>query len=454
MKIVVIDDDPTGSQSVHSCPLLLSWDVDVLRAGLRHDSPLLFILANTRALLPEEAVNRNRQICVSLKQAMRVEGILKSDVLFVSRGDSTLRGHAVIEPEVIQEEFGPFAATFYIPAFIEGGRTTVNGVHFLNGMPVHKTPFAQDSLFGYSTSNLAEWLEEKSSGNIRKESVRLLSISQLDKAIRSANGMIALKQFLDSLQANQIVIVDAQRKEHLKVFSNAINHFGDTKQFLFRSASSLLNPLAKLSPQQLTKEDLVDMRLRDQAGNSLPGMILVGSHVPLADQQLSYLLQTPKCVSVHIPVNKLYTAFRSNNEHFISDIESKLIEIIRGIWETGGTPVVFTTRGELRLPSFDESVLFGQRLAEFTAILTGSLVSDLGYLISKGGITTNTMLSRGLGLKSVYLEGQLLPGISLVRPRLSEKISGIPILTFPGNLGDETTLFEVWELMEACGFSK
>ena len=42
MKIVVIDDDPTGSQTVHSCPLLLRWDVDSLRRGLRHPSPLLF----------------------------------------------------------------------------------------------------------------------------------------------------------------------------------------------------------------------------------------------------------------------------------------------------------------------------------------------------------------------------------------------------------------------------
>jgi len=44
MKVVVIDDDPTGSQTVHSCPLLLRWDVDTLRQGLRHASPLLFLL--------------------------------------------------------------------------------------------------------------------------------------------------------------------------------------------------------------------------------------------------------------------------------------------------------------------------------------------------------------------------------------------------------------------------
>jgi uncharacterized protein YgbK (DUF1537 family) len=33
-KIVVLDDDPTGSQTVHSCLLLTRWDVDSLKQGL------------------------------------------------------------------------------------------------------------------------------------------------------------------------------------------------------------------------------------------------------------------------------------------------------------------------------------------------------------------------------------------------------------------------------------
>ena len=45
MKVVVIDDDPTGSQAVHSCLLLLRWDVQALRRGLRHGSPLLALFS-------------------------------------------------------------------------------------------------------------------------------------------------------------------------------------------------------------------------------------------------------------------------------------------------------------------------------------------------------------------------------------------------------------------------
>ncbi len=102
MKVVVIDDDPTGSQTVRHCPLLLRWDQLSLRRGLRDPSPLLFLLANTRALDPERAEARNRQICAALRQAMAAEQISAEDVILVSRGDSTLRGHGVLEPRLGQ----------------------------------------------------------------------------------------------------------------------------------------------------------------------------------------------------------------------------------------------------------------------------------------------------------------------------------------------------------------
>ena len=186
MTIVVIDDDPTGSQTVHSCPLLLRWDVDTLRRGLCHPSPLLFVLANTRALPPEAAATRNREIVTALEQALQQEGLNPSDLVLVSRGDSTLRGHGVLEPQVLAQEladrFGPVQATLHVPAFLPGGRTTVDGEHRLQGQPVHTTPFARDGSFGFSTSQLDAWLEEKSAGAIPADSVLRLTGEQLSRA--------------------------------------------------------------------------------------------------------------------------------------------------------------------------------------------------------------------------------------------------------------------------------
>ena len=70
LKVVVLDDDPTGSQTVHSAPLLLRWDADSLAAWLRHPSPLLFLLANTRALDAAAAAERVSEICRALRPAL------------------------------------------------------------------------------------------------------------------------------------------------------------------------------------------------------------------------------------------------------------------------------------------------------------------------------------------------------------------------------------------------
>ena len=167
-KVIVLDDDPTGSQTVHSAPLLLRWDAGTLRRGLQHPSPLLFVLANTRALEPDQARSRIREICRTLRPLLeeaQAAGELER-WLIVSRGDSTLRGHFPLEVEAIAAELGPFDATLLAPAFLPGGRTTRGGVHYLHGEPVHTTDFARDRLFGFSSSDLTQWVEEKTAGAI------------------------------------------------------------------------------------------------------------------------------------------------------------------------------------------------------------------------------------------------------------------------------------------------
>ena len=84
MKVIVFDDDPTGSQTVNSCPLLLRWDKKTLISGIKYPSPLLFLLANTRALPSDLAAERTRSICQSVYQALIEEGISLKDVFFVS----------------------------------------------------------------------------------------------------------------------------------------------------------------------------------------------------------------------------------------------------------------------------------------------------------------------------------------------------------------------------------
>jgi uncharacterized protein YgbK (DUF1537 family) len=125
-KIIVLDDDPTGSQTVHGCLLLMQWDIDTLRLGLRDKSPIFFVLTNTRSLTPEDAAAVTKEVCQNLKVALKAEGI--GDFLVVSRSDSTLRGHYPIETDAIALELGSFDAHFLVPAFFEGGRITRDSI--------------------------------------------------------------------------------------------------------------------------------------------------------------------------------------------------------------------------------------------------------------------------------------------------------------------------------------
>ena len=447
MKVVVIDDDPTGSQTVHSCPLLLRWDVETLRRGLRHPSPLLFLLADTRALTPGDAEQRNRCIAAALDQALQREGLARQQVILVSRGDSTLRGHGVLEPAVLQDSFGPFDATFHVPAFLEGGRTTVNGVHLLDGQPVHTTPFAQDRLFGFSSSDLAQWLAEKSEGTMAAASVQRIALRELDAA--SGAGALRLIERLRQLVGNVAVVVDAERQEQLTALAAAVRVLQGEKRFLFRSAASMVKALADPGAAPLDPQGLAGLRRRHPDGSVQPGLVMVGSHVPLADQQLELLLAESGCQGVELPVPRIARVVEGPTpDLLLADLERVWLQQLRALLDQGLTPVLFTSRGELRCASETEGRRLSFALAGVMGRLAAALAPCLGYVISKGGITTQTLLAQALALESVQLEGQLLPGLSVVRPSEGSH-AGLPILTFPGNLGRADTLRDAWQRMEA-----
>jgi uncharacterized protein YgbK (DUF1537 family) len=441
-KVIVIDDDPTGSQTVHSAPLLLRWDPDSLRRGLRHPSPLLFVLANTRALEPEAARERVRKICRGLRLVLAdLEAAGELDRwLVVSRSDSTLRGHFPLEVDVIAGELGPFDATLLVPAFLPGGRTTRGGVHYLHGEPVHTTDFARDRLFGFSSSFLPDWVSEKTGGVIPAEAVERLDLAELD------GSGADLQARVDSFSAQRVVAVDAERPEQLAALGEAV--WRSERRLLFQSAASLINGLVPLPPQLLDRSGLAALRRCDASGERLPVLVVVGSHVPLADQQLEQLLQDSACEGVEISVTKLARALEGPTApELIRSLERSWLEQLQTALDQGRTPVLFSSRGELVCASAEERRCFGLALAALMARLAAALAPQLGLIISKGGITTHTLLADGLGLDGVELQGQLLPGLSLVLTPADAMVPDLPVITFPGNLGDANSLRDAWRLM-------
>jgi uncharacterized protein YgbK (DUF1537 family) len=424
-KIIVLDDDPTGSQTVHSCLLLTRWDVATLKTALADAAPLFFILTNTRGMDAARAAAVTREVCINLKTAL---ADYTGPVLFVSRSDSTLRGHYPVETDVMSEWLGPFDATLLTPAFFEGGRITRDSTHYLmvDGKPVptHETEFARDSVFGYRTAYLPDYVTEKTAGRVMASDVARLTLADLHGGKADA--------WLAALHDNTVGVVDGETAADYQRFANAVlKAAGAGKRLLFRSAASLLTALARLPPQPVAAEAFASL-VHDQQ----PGAIIVGSHVAKTTAQLTVLLKQRGVVGLPLDVARLPAAR--------AGVVDELTTSIAHAHARGLTPVVFTSRAERQFASVAERLAFGEAVSGTLMDVVQRLPETLGFLISKGGITSNDVLSSGLALTASRVLGQILPGVTVVQTPPWHRLPQMPVVIFPGNVGGDDALAEAY----------
>jgi uncharacterized protein YgbK (DUF1537 family) len=424
-KIIVLDDDPTGSQTVHSCLLLTRWDVATLKTALADAAPLFFVLTNTRGMDAARAADVTREVCENLKAAL---ADYAGPVLFVSRSDSTLRGHYPVETDVMDEVLGPFDATLLTPAFFEGGRVTLDSTHYLvvdgRRVPTHETEFARDSVFGYTTAYLPDYVAEKTHRRVAAKDAARLTLGDLRAGHSNA--------WLAALAGNAVGVVDGETPADYQVFADAaLAAAANGKRLLFRSAASLLTALAKLPPQPVAAESFAAL-VRD----ARPGAVVVGSHVAKTTAQLAALLKARRTVGLPLDVSRLPDAHAAVVEELVASVAHAHAQ--------GLTPVVYTSRGERQFGSTAERLAFGAAVSAALMDVVHRLPETLGFLISKGGITSNDVLSTGLGLATSRVLGQILPGVTVVQTPPTHRLPRLPVVIFPGNVGGEDALAEAY----------
>ncbi|KAK9777963.1 putative Four-carbon acid sugar kinase nucleotide binding domain-containing protein [Seiridium cardinale] len=432
--LVALDDDPTGTQTCHDIHVLTVWDTPTLVSEFRATKTGggFFILTNSRALHPGPARALITEICANLKAASAETGTPFEIVL---RGDSTLRGHFPLEAEAAEDVLGVADAWLLCPFFLQGGRYTIDDVHYVAEgetlVPAAETPFAKDATFGYKSSNLREYVVEKSKGAIPKEKVTSLSL----ETIRVGGSEKVLDQ-LKNVDKGTVVVLNAAAEEDVDVVILALLKAASTgKRYLFRTGAAFVSarlgiaPIPPISAKQLNLSGAVG------------GLIIAGSYVPKTTAQLEVLRSKSggNLTSVVIDVRTLLKSEDSARTEMAKAIETAEKEIQRG-----QDVLVMTSRelitGEDEAKSLDIGSIVAKALVSFLV----DLKTKPRYVIAKGGITSSDMATKGLRMKKAMIVGQAAPGVPLWRcDEPSAKWPGLPYVVFPGNVGSNETLYDV-----------
>ncbi|MBR0088135.1 MAG: hydroxyacid dehydrogenase [Lachnospiraceae bacterium] len=440
VKLVVLDDDPTGVQTVHDISVYTGWSLEDIREAFAEENKVFYILTNSRGMTPEETAKVHRDIADRTAQVSKECG---KPYLFMSRSDSTLRGHYPLEPKLLKEGMEKYGfrvdGEILCPFFKEGGRFTINNVHYvLQGeelMPAALTEFARDKSFGYRSSSLPEYVEEKNEGAYKAADVTAITLDSL----RSLDYDGITKQLLAVRDFNKVV-VNAVDYCDIKVFSTALYRaMARGKTFMFRTAAGLVKVMGGITDiPLLTRKDMVKKE------TSCGGIVVVGSHTQKTTAQLEELLKLDNVEAVAFDSDKVL----QGDEAFYAEVDRCVAEEER-IIRSGKTAVCFTSRTLLSLENDtkESALLRSVKISDGVQRLVGQLKVIPAFVIAKGGITSSDVGTKALLVRRANVMGQIRPGIPVWQTGEESRFPGTPYVIFPGNVGSETDLRTAVEVL-------
>ncbi len=461
-KVIVLDDDPTGIQTVHDVDVYTDWTKESLKQGFSSPEKLFFVLTNSRSFSAQKTVQAHTEIAKNAADAAMETG---SEFLMISRGDSTLRGHYPLETQTLRMELEAqllvrFDGEVLCPFFKEGGRFTVNGIHYVkekeNLVPAAQTEFAKDKTFGYQHSFLPEYIEEKSGGSVQAGDVELVTLKELRTL-----QFDAIEARLCEKKDYTWIVADAIEEADVKALAIVLMRLMKRgKQYLIRSAAAAPKVFGNISDRPLlTKEELTENEFAEKEfmekktvknENLLSkqclkgGMVLVGSHVKKTTRQLECLKQLEKPLE--------WIEFHVSEWKNEGGLEQEAVLAAKAAEEAmaqGRTAIVYTSRTVVDFSgaSAEELLAISVRISDAVTSIVSRLTKRPRFLIAKGGITSSDVGTIALAVKKARVMGQVQPGIPVWMTGSESRFPGMPYIIFPGNVGEEDTLKKIVEIL-------
>ena len=439
-KIVVLDDDPTGVQTVHDISVYTSWDKDSIRAGFDEENSLFYVLTNSRGFTAEQTTKAHHEIAAVVDEVAKETG---KEYIFISRSDSTLRGHYPLETELLKADYEKntgkvIDGEILCPFFKEGGRFTIENVHYVKYgdelVPANETEFAKDKTFGYTAATMPEYVEEKTKGAYKKEDVTCISLEDIhNMEIDKIEGQLLAVHDFNKIIVNAVDYVD------VKVFCVALYRaMRKGKVYMMRTAAAIVKVMGGVTSQPLlTREQMVVKETENG------GIIVVGSHTEKTTRQVEALKELKEIEFIELDATLV-----KDDAAFEAEVQ-RCLEKEEACIKSGRTVCCYTTRALITADTGDkeDELRLSVKISDAVQSLVGRLSVTPAFVIAKGGITSSDVGTKALAVKRANVLGQIRPGIPVWQTGDESRFPLTPYVIFPGNVGDDETLREAVEIL-------
>lgn len=439
-KIVVLDDDPTGVQTVHDISVYTNWEKETIRQGFEEKNNLFYILTNSRGFTAEQTTAAHNEISAVVDEVARETG---REYIFISRSDSTLRGHYPLETEILKANYEKntgktIDGEILCPFFKEGGRFTIDDVHYVKYgdklIPANETEFAKDKTFGYTAATMPEYIEEKTKGTYKAENVTCISLEDIHNM-----DIEKIENLLMNVQGFNKIIVNAVDYADIKVFCVALYRAMEKgKVFMFRTAAAIVKVMGGVSDQPLLTRQQMVTKETDNGG-----IIVVGSHTDKTTRQVEELKKL-----TDIEFIELNATLVRDEKAFETEV-NRCLEREEECIKAGKTVCCYTTRVLITADTGDkeDELRLSVKISDAVQSLVGRLKATPAFVIAKGGITSSDVGTKALAVKKANVLGQIRPGIPVWQTGEESRFPMTPYVIFPGNVGEITTLREAVEVL-------
>lgn len=433
-RVLVLDDDPTGSQTAAGVPIATDFSPESIEWALREATPTAFVLTNARALDENTARELTRSIA---QTASTVADRLGLQLSLVSRSDSTLRGHFPVDVDVLTDvSTGTPHALVLCPAYPAAGRITRHGRHLVRSgpdwLPVGETAYARDATFGFSASTLPDWIEERSHGRWAAADVTVVSVTDIRRGPDHISRLIgATASTLDPSP----VCVDAETEADLDAVAAALERCEEEGiRTIVRCGPSLARARGGLPHSNRISPEHLRAALDPTTGPH--GLVVAGSHVDLTTIQLAHLDRLDRLSTI-----ELSTADVVDPATRDAAIDRAVTDCVSAL--SLSDVVLRTSRDVVVGVDEEDSLSIAAAVAHALSAAASAIVATTPprWVVAKGGITSADVITKVLRLRRARVLGPILDGI--VPVWVAESASGPLCVVFPGNVGGPESLRDV-----------